>query len=421
MQKLHSIVWLLLLVNTVKGQSINLNTVNQLSPNFVFDTLLNYKNERIALADWKGKAVILDFWATYCLPCIADFPKLENFKKRFGDSLQVLLVATDGIEKANRIYEARKKANKPLELPCAVNRKAHDYFKVKSVSTYVWIDDQGYVKGITDYSQVTEKNVADFVSKKDVHLRQVEAKTWADYKRYLVTIANEMDSSNVVFNSSLTKYLKGLIGGHKLLNKGVGTKIDATNSMIIGLYMIAFGDSTGDVPYARVSNETAQPEKYIPPKGTDMQQWQLDNAFCYELTVPVSRQNDILKIMREDLNRMFGMNVYMEERVKKCLVLTAEKNAQLMADTSLPPKKSHNAGGVTLINYPFAKLFEIIGDRNQDKIVLDETGITGNITVDLVAQMNDIDALNAALKKYGLNLAYKDRPVKMMIFKDPVK
>ena len=415
-----------MLVNTVIGQSVNISTttpspVNQLSPNFVFDTLINYKKEKMALADWKGKPVIIDFWATFCLPCITDIPKLENFKKRFGDSLQVLLMVTDGIEKASQFYETRKKANKPLELPCAASRKASNYFQVKAVSTYVWIDDKGYVKGITDYSQITEKNVADFVSKKDVRLRQVQTTAWADYKRYLVTIANEMDSSNVVFNSSLTKYLKGITMGHKYLPKGVGTHMDATNYPIIGLYMIAFGDSTGDVPLTRISNETAHPEEYIPPKGTDYQEWKTDNTFCYELKVPANRQNDLLKIMQDDLKRMFGFNAYMEDRVQKCLVLTAEKNAQLMADQTVTPKKVYNSGGVTVINHPFAQLFGMIEHYNQDKIVLDETGITGNVSVTIQAQMNDIDALNEALKKYGLNLAYKDRTVKMLIFKDPVK
>jgi hypothetical protein len=185
--------------------------------------------------------------------------------------------------------------------------------------------------------------------------------------------------------------------------------------------MIAFGDSTGPIPLNRISNETTHPEKYVPPKGTDYQEWKKDNTFCYELTVPVHRQNDILKIMQDDLKRMFGFNAYMEDRVQKCLVLTAEKNEQLMADKSSTPKIVYNTGGITVINHPFAQLFEMIHHYNQDKIILDETGITGNVAVALQAQMDNIDSLNEALKKYGLNLAYKDRTVKVLVFKDPVK
>lgn len=426
MQKLHLLIGLTLLINMVKAQPINTyaatnaSVVNKQSPNFVFDTLLNYKKEKLALADWKGKRVIIDFWSTSCLPCIADFPKLEGFQKKFGDSLQILLAA-QGFEKTSRFYETRKKMNKPVGLPCAMAGEAFDYFKVRSVSTYVWIDEQGYVKAITDYSQVTEHNVADFTAGKNVRLRQIGATSLIEPDKYLVTIANEMDSSNIVFNSALTKYLDGISASRNNMQRGNGTKVHVTNYPIIGFYTIAYGDATGPVPLSRVSNETAQPDKYIPPKGTDYQEWKKDNTFCYELTVPLNRKNDIFKIMQDDLKRMFGFTAYMEDRVQKCLVLTAEKNGQLMADSSLAPKIIYNTGGITLINHPFARLFEMIHHYNQDKIILDETGITGKVAVTLLAQMDDIESLNEALKKYGLHLAYKDRTVKMLVFKDPVK
>ena len=118
---------------------------------------------------------------------------------------------------------------------------------------------------------------------------------------------------------------------------------------------------------------------------------------------------------------MFGVNVFFENRVQKCLVLTADKNARLTADRSETPKVVYNAGGCTVINQPFAQLFEMIRHFNQDKIIFDETGITGNVSVALQAQMNDIDALNEALKKYGLGIHYEDRNVRMFIMKDPVK
>jgi thiol-disulfide isomerase/thioredoxin len=426
MLKLLSIIGFIIIAGTVRSQSVNIaatsaSSVDQLCPNFVFDTLLNYKKGKLAMADWKGKPVIIDFWATFCLPCITDIPKLESFKKRFGDSLQVLLVVTDGIEKAAQFYETRKKANKPLELPCAASTKAHDYFQVRTVSTYVWIDDKGYVKAVTDYSQLTEKNVADFVSKKDIRLKQVETTAWADYKRYLVTIANEMDSNNVLYNSSLTKYLKGVKGAYKYPPKGVGTVIHATNAQLFGLYKIAFGDSTGALPFGRIVIESAHPEKILSPKEVDYAAWQLDNTYCYELKVPKEKQADILKIMQEDLKRLFGYNAYEEYRTQKCWVLTADKNAPVQADSSATPKMVYNGAGCSAINCPFAELFDMIHHYNQEKIILDETGITGNVDVRLQVQMNDMDALKEALKQYGLHLESKDRSIKMLVIKDPSK
>lgn len=42
------------------------------------------------LKDLKGKAVILDFWATNCPPCIAEIPHLLDLKFHYGDDLEVI-------------------------------------------------------------------------------------------------------------------------------------------------------------------------------------------------------------------------------------------------------------------------------------------------------------------------------------------
>jgi thiol-disulfide isomerase/thioredoxin len=421
---LSIIVFISFLINAGRSQSVpsmktDMSPLNKLCPDFVFDSLINYKKEKLAISDLKGRFVIIDFWGTFCLPCIKEFPKIEELQKRFGDTLQVLLVATDGFQKAKHFYETRRKNNRPMLLPCTVNTDARNYFQIRTVSTYVWLDDQGYVKAITDDSQLTEQNIADFVNRRNIRLRGIESHAMLDGKRPLVSVAHEMDSSNVIYNSSLTKYLKGVAGTYYYPKKGIGTKIFAHNASINTLYRLAFGDSTGAIKVNRLVNECAHPEKFELPKDWDFQTWKYDNAYCYELIVPKAKENQILKIMQEDLKRLFGANVFFEERTQKCLVLKAGKNPHLLADKTSTPKRVYNGGGITVTNTPFDLFVEMIRYYNQTKIVLDETGITGNVTIALEAQMNDVDALNEALKKIDLYLQYEDRPVQMLLIKDP--
>jgi hypothetical protein len=135
--------------------------------------------------------------------------------------------------------------------------------------------------------------------------------------------------------------------------------------------------------------------------------------------VPEANQKDIYKIMREELSHLFGYNVYQEYRTQKCLVLKAEKGFHYLADTTVAPKITISAGGVTVINYPFPRFSDLISHYNQDKIVLDETGLSGKVDITIQAEMNDVDALNEALKKYGLHLQYEDRQVQMLVIRDP--
>jgi uncharacterized protein (TIGR03435 family) len=101
------------------------------------------------------------------------------------------------------------------------------------------------------------------------------------------------------------------------------------------------------------------------------------------------------------------------------LILKKEKEPLFFAATQVTPKLVMSVGGVTVKNHPFSRLTELLQHYLQRIIVLDETGITGNIDVVIQAQMNDVDSLNEALKKYGLHLHWENRQVLMLVIKDP--
>jgi thiol-disulfide isomerase/thioredoxin len=46
-------------------------------------------------AEFRGKAVVLDVWSTYCDPCVREFPNLVALQKRFGDKVRCISFDTD--------------------------------------------------------------------------------------------------------------------------------------------------------------------------------------------------------------------------------------------------------------------------------------------------------------------------------------
>ena len=58
-------------------------------------TLPRLGGGEVKLSEYKGKPILLDFWATWCAPCRAEAPALAAIYQRFGDTIQIIGVSLD--------------------------------------------------------------------------------------------------------------------------------------------------------------------------------------------------------------------------------------------------------------------------------------------------------------------------------------
>jgi thiol-disulfide isomerase/thioredoxin len=60
-------------------------------------TLQDFQGKRVRLSGFRGKTVLINFWATWCTACLAEIPDLIELHKRLGDRVVILGVALDGL------------------------------------------------------------------------------------------------------------------------------------------------------------------------------------------------------------------------------------------------------------------------------------------------------------------------------------
>jgi len=102
----------------------------------------------------KNSVVIVNFWATWCVPCIAEMPSLQELYNDYGDKVDFLLVTSDSKEKVLPFLKERK-FNMPIYNQVS---NAPEEFFTKTIPKTFLIDKDGQI--------VIEAGRADWNTKK---------------------------------------------------------------------------------------------------------------------------------------------------------------------------------------------------------------------------------------------------------------
>jgi peroxiredoxin len=104
------------------------------------------EGEYMSLDELKGKVVLLDFWGTWCLPCVESVPGLRELNKRFAkeSSFVMISVSSDGDADKWKDFIAREKMVWVQYLDR--DRKVQRAFHVDRFPTYIILDPDGVIR-----------------------------------------------------------------------------------------------------------------------------------------------------------------------------------------------------------------------------------------------------------------------------------
>ena len=426
-------------------------SVGQNIPDVETHTILNYPTTKAKISDFKGKLLILDFWATYCAPCVGMFPKTDSLQKVFNGMVQFLSITKEPKSKVEVFLKNMFNVRHISPLTIVNDTLFSQLFPFSTIPYYVWIDKNGKVIAMTGAEDVTASNieaalngeVTTFANRDDVRKRNIDIKKSLFLLSYNFTIKDslnkkdEVRKSDILSYSIATKYVENVTNGQLVFDMD---HFAAYNTSIDFLYRFFYDAGYYEAPVRgafdsksthvfevsdSLTNRITNPRESL--QGTkQITEWARNNAVCYEIYYPKGLSwKEKMELVKNDLDRYFakpmGFSVHVEKRIDSNInVLRRIDNKIVLSTTGGEAIEHHDRYSYNQHNYTFTELINILNDyffQNKKVSFIDKSGY-GRVDIQLNCDMSNINSINEALNKYGLKFDVEPSKTNVLVFSD---
>lgn len=393
----------------------------------LLENVLFAESGTLDLSEYRGRLLILDFWATWCAPCVAAFPKLMDIQDHFGSSVAILPVTYQQREEVVRFFGKSGKL-KGFDLPTVTGDVLlGGYFPHESLPHHIWIDPQGKVMAVTYDHELSRENISNILQGQTKEFGYKEDLSLPfDPNLPLIAGQPHLGQKPIIYQSALTGYIPGIYSGFETIRDGEGriSKFVFTNSTIKLLFSVAFGEGRDFFPNNRILFEVSEPELLTTGKlGPALEQWAREgNLYCYELIFPDIPEPRKWSFLRSEVEKLFPRyKVEVREQEMPVLALVALGDPESIRSRGGSPASQFTGYSLNMTNTRLALLLAQLNLKflqNDHRPVINRTGIDFPVDISLDADLHDVGSLNWALESYGLRLVEEQHPVKVLIIKD---
>ncbi|MCA0133923.1 TlpA family protein disulfide reductase [Winogradskyella alexanderae] len=355
-------------------------------PDYSFNEILNKDKEPFNLNN-RDKPIIIEFWATWCSPCIPAMKKLENYQEKFDNDIEIITVSTDNRKNLNRYIE-----NTQTSLRVAFDTTHLKIFNYKYIPHAILIDKNGIVQAITTPDKITEETINDLIKGKPIKLEETEVAT-SNF-----SLNKEFKNNNYQYKLTSENKNLGFKNEIKRDENGEPISLDFRNVSIYRLMTDIYGLSSA----ARIYTVKELPS----------------NKYCFNLEQKENYKKGLLENAKEILNKNLAVRAdLVEKEVDSAYVLE-------IVDKSKLPEKSNEEKYTREFRGPFYSgkkltsynLIEYLENEVQ-KPIKDKTQLDYEFDIELNWSYEDGFSLNRELEKHGFRINISEQPEKIKMLK----
>lgn len=356
-------------------------------PNYTFNEVLNIDQKSFSLKN-QHKPIIIEFWATWCSPCIPAMKKLESLQEKYKNEIEIITVSTDSKKNLKRYIE-----NTKTSLRIAFDTTHLKPFKYKYIPHIILVNKEGIVQVITTPEKVTDQIVADLIAGKNIQINEIE--------KNIIETNFKLDKQfkNNEFQYKLTSENKKVTFKNEIKRNDDNEPIylDFNNVSIYRLLKDIYELSSA----ARIYSENDISSK---------------NKYCFNLEQSSTYDKKLLQHAKEILNTNLDVKVELIEKEMDSIYILEIIDKAKLPIKSTEQKKYFTYRGpyylgkkitsYNLIEYLENEVFQPV----KDKVQLDYT-----FDIELNWSYEDTKSLNRELKKYGLRISKSEKPEKIQL------
>lgn len=424
-------------LETIQAQVLDQSVpvVGSQLPDFETEITSGGVEETVSTSTCLGRWLILDFWTLSCKACIDSFVKVQAMRDE-NPAVRFLMIGNNssnnrGIESFFHRYSAKY----GIKLDVAYDSALFDKWGIGVVPHLLIVDPQGIVRYKTDGRDLTSAKLSQIVEGVPVSLYNPSL---ANRRTYA---ANSFSETEILYGSVLSKWNgERQYSGYPFRDyvANASQRKEDWRVAMVPLYALYNYAYLGRWDWSQFDEDFHGKVARTPIlQLKDSSQFDFDykevvGKGTYNCRIEFPEENlseeALMNEMRRLLKAVFGYRVRIVSRKGPvwALVSTSRKMTQEVRTSGGATYNSSDENldisrGFKLQNAPMASIVGLLQSNLNDSRrlpLVNRTGITSNVDIDLIGDLIDLDGINKALSSHGLKIVESVQRMKTLVIFD---